>query len=262
MDFTMPEHLSYSTITSFISSRFDWFQRKIIGKPWEGNIHTERGNAVEHGLDLMIDGKSLSDCKDAACDMYDRACKGMEGYDVALLKSIRDVLDKLSEEFPYQDVAEKQKKVIIDIGLELPILGFLDYRMNARLNNEIRDLKSTTRKPSKLSQNYRIQGGMYQKWGGDCRMIYCFGIHTKTASYHEIELDLNDGQKMVEYAQIAGRAIIAIYKMMSKPVSFWTEQDKENLFKMLLFPDLDAAWNPKDYKQAADWIGLRAGLFQ
>jgi hypothetical protein len=93
-------------------------------------------------------------------------------------------------------------------------------------------------------------------------MVYCYAIHTKTANYHEIELELPEGQKMVEYARIAGRAIIAIYQIMSKPISFWTERDKENLFKMLLFPDLDAAWNPKDYQQAADWIGLRTGLFK
>ena len=258
----MPEHLSYSTITSFISNRFDWFQRKIIGKPFEGNIHTERGNAVEHGLDLLIDGKSLSDAKDAAVAKYEAACKGMPGYEVAMLQSIRDVMDKLSEEFPYQDVAEKQKKVIIDIGLDLPILGYLDYLMNARLNNQIRDLKSTGKKPSKLSQSYRIQGGLYQFWGGNCEMLYCFGIHTKTANYVEIPLELADGQKMLEYAKIAGQAIIAIYRRMNKPITLWTEDDKIQLFKMLLFPDLDAAWNPKDYGRAANWIGLQTGLFQ
>lgn len=262
MDFTMPEHLSYSTITSFISNRFDWFQRKIIGKPWEGNIHTERGNAVEHGLDLLIDGRSLSDAQEAACEKYKAACLGMEGYEETLLQSIRDVLAKLSQEFPYQDVDEKQKKVIIDIGIDLPILGYLDYRMNARFNRQIRDLKSTTKKPAKLSQNYRIQGGMYQEWGEGCEMIYCFGIHTKTANYHEIPLELADGQKMLEYARIAGRAMIAIYRIMSKPIFMWTEEDKQNLFKMLLFPDLDSCWNPKDYGQAANWIGLKTGLFK
>lgn len=256
MDFTKPEHLSYSTITSFISNRFDWFQRKILGKPFQGNIHTERGNALEHGLDLVIDGKSLSDAKDAACEKYELACKGMEGWEPSVLTSLCDVLDKVVTSFPYQDVEEKQKKVYIDIGLSLPILGFLDYRMNAKFDREIRDLKSTGRKPSSLSQSYKIQGGLYQLWGENCRMIYCYGVHTKTAQYVELPLELLEGQRMVKYAKIAGERIVHIYDLMTKPLYMFSESDRKELFQALMFPDLDAMWNKSDYKRAANFIEL------
>ena len=88
-------------------------------------------------------------------------------------------------------ILETQRKISLDIeGLAVPIIGLTDFEYE----DEIVDIKTTTRMPSKISPTHRRQGAVYAKASGNRAVSFLYLTQKKAAKYllEDYEDDFNE----------------------------------------------------------------------
>lgn len=246
-------HLSASTINAFITSRFDFYERKVRKAPFTPNFWMARGTAVEHAineiLDENIEPEEASDC---AMEKYLQELEGWlklpdDKKDTKKEEEVRAAIPGLVEcAYQHFDAtglfdpfhkAETQKKLTMNLnGVEREILMFLDFFVDGL---QVRDCKVSNKKPSKLSQGYIIQGSLYRKATG-LPVVFDFIVSNKTPIAHQIALTDEDYSFGLNYARVAAQLLEELEEC----------KDPKRVMEIMSFPDLSAMWSDSD-KQAA-----------
>jgi hypothetical protein len=240
-------HLSPSTINSFITDRFGFYRSKIKGEPFKGNAYTARGTAIEAAVNTLItgEGEPYEVCDTVFREELSKSAVSMiEAEDI--YDSLKDLVDcainHFSSVFKNAD-AKSQSFIEARLpGVERRIIGYLDFDMP----NLIIDCKVTSKSPSKLSQNYAIQGSIYRKATGKPVEFHFIVANKKPVTKH-IRLSDDEYSFYLAYATLAAQRIEAIDRC---------ESPKEMMELILSFPDLSAMWNDKDRDSAKQFLGL------
>ena len=185
--------LSFSQLTDFAFRREVWALRRIFGYNFKSNAASERGKAVESGLNMWLNGIDKQDAIDKMIDEYHANCKLFSGqnYDQdTQIKEEEANLIPLFEkgvssfrEFGFKwNLLDYQKKVELDI-LGIPIIGYTDFHFEDKQTKEdfYIDLKTTKRKPSSLSMAHAMQQSIYHK-GTNSNQRLWYLVAKKTGS--------------------------------------------------------------------------------
>lgn len=245
-------HLSASTINAFITSRYDFYERKVRKVPFVINPFMARGKAVEHAVNELLEGKiEPEDMVESAMSCYEEEMKPWHDLpdskkDIEKESAIRAAIPGLVEcafqhfepiLFDPFNKAVTQKKIEIRLnGVERPVIGYLDYYINGM---SVRDCKVASRTPSALSQGYVIQGALYQKATG-LPVFFDFIVDNKKPVSKSIMLTEEEYSFGISYATRAAQLIEELE----------TCDDPRRVMEIMSFPDLSSMWSEEDRREA------------
>lgn len=198
------EHLSPSSINSWINAPSLWVLEKLLKHRSAMGAAAHRGTATEVGVSagLFDHGLSQADCLALALPVYDRltalsgdpkrdaersVINGMIGQGLALRSHGVPFMPNDAPRFG----SEKQHKVEVRLeGVAVPVIGYLDWLYA----DEILDLKTTLRVPSAMSETHLRQATIYKVAHPDkrVRFFYCSDKrsekHTLTREQYDVAL--------------------------------------------------------------------------
>lgn len=258
MSVHLPElkHHSASTINSFLTNRAQWYRNKIIGDKFQGSEHTARGTAVEAGINHWLSGDTDATVESVkhAISIWDKEIgyfdpkldpdKELEFKQTLaplVNAGIKSVKERYSEKYNRELV--QQYKIAVDVpGCQFPALGYLDWIIPDTL---VIDNKVTGKTPSKLSQNYIVQGAVYVK-ATKLPVEFHFEVALKTPKCVVIRIT----EEEVEYGwKLFCRACRAIEAIFAAPLD---GELMENLF----LANPDSFYNQKDINKALEDFGF------
>jgi hypothetical protein len=242
-------HLSASTVNSFISSRYGFYQSKVLGSPFQGNQYTARGTAVEHAVNTWIENPGLENYVEVALTKFDEEI-ARAGLSKFAVEEVRDTIPGLVEvafkfytvEFETNKAITQHKFSIQLEGVKRPIVGYLDYLVPDKI---IRDSKVTSKTPSGLSQAYILQGALYKKAKG-LDVYFDFFIPNKTPVHKPIKLTDDQYIFGLSYLTKAAQVIEEIEEC----------DNSKRMMELMSFPNLDDFWTYPEKKAAADKWGI------
>ena len=188
--------LSFSQLTDFAFRRDKWALRRIFGYEFPSNASSERGKAVEAGLNMWLNGLDKQEAIDKMFDQYHANCKLFddpkqtdEEYNLIPLfeKGVSSF-----REFGFKwNLIGFQKKVELDI-LGIPIIGYTDFHFEDKHTKEdfFIDLKTTNRKPTGLSMSHAMQQSIYHR-GTNAQQKLWYLIANKSGA-NFIPMSIND----------------------------------------------------------------------
>tara|TARA_Y100000361_G_C11113150_1_gene318803 strand:- start:5 stop:796 length:792 start_codon:yes stop_codon:yes gene_type:complete len=234
------EHLSPSSINTYIKSPARWILRYLYKKKTPGSPAMWRGSVVDSAVGYYFGliknqkkGRSLTKVQTDALDQYDY--KRRE--DKALgFEADQEKFDKEKELIPdfiatavdhYKDCGDPvsyQEKVLYEVkDIPVPIVGYLDLKYK----DVVRDLKTAQRKPNDNTYAIRRQVSLYAHVTG-CRPIVDYIVCTKHKSdVYSYEVDNVKGN-----LRVLEQGAYAIQKLLS------TSDNIEDIAKLVL-PDFD-----------------------
>lgn len=245
-------HLSASTINSFITSRYQFYQNKVKQTPFKGNEHTCRGKAVEHAVNVMIE-QNVTDIAaliEEAIECFDKECRE-SGVSAIQAEDHRDSIPGLvkvaiNHYTPiFAEVAAKtQHKIEVQLdGVTRTLVGYLDFFQPTKA---VRDSKLSSKTPSSLSQSYIIQGALYRKATG-LPVFFDFFIPNKTPVAKSIML--NDDEYLFGLSYLTAAA-----KVLEELA---TCDNPRRILELMSFPDLSAMFgNRREIAQACEQWGI------
>lgn len=240
-------HLSPSTINSFICDKFGFWCSKVLRKPFKGNKHTVRGQAVEHAVNLYMETGN-EDAEKNALDYFDAKIQETDDRDYLDSRAAIPGLAKLALHIYKQECGDRkfqtQTKVTGKLeGVERDVIGYLDFYKPGEV---IRDCKVTARTPSSLSQAYIIQGSFYRLATGDKNVVFDFFIDNKKPAYKSIALTDDDYLFGISYITKAAQMLEELECC----------DDPKRIIEIMSFPDLGAIWNVDERTLVAKQFGI------
>lgn len=239
-------HLSASTINSFITNRNGFYQSKVKGKPFKGNVYTARGTAVEHCINMWVE-TGIEDAVSVALSKYNEECDKAE---IHKFDSDRaDIAASVEKMAPFalgifQGLSEDQKpttqyKFSTNLnGVKRPIIGYLDFLFEGK---RVRDTKVVSKTPSSLKQDYQIQGALY-KHAMQLPVTFDFIIPNKAPAHKAIELTDDEFLFGISYMTRAAQVIEEIEEC----------ENPTRMMELWSFPDLSAMFNQRDKDEACE----------
>jgi hypothetical protein len=244
-------HHSPSSLSQFLEYRDGWYLNKFHGVRGGENGNLLRGKAVEEGMNMLVKNSNMSEeqCGRAALELYRTEClKYGVQYDDDFARFIPQAVVESIKDLHFDSSPPiLQHKISCDLlNVGLPIIGYLDFYMpNDKI---VVDKKCTGRKPSELSQAYKIQGAIY-KLATQCDVKFHFSVFNKTkCDIVEIPLEKDDFEEGIALAKGAARAIERILDC----AEVLTREDMDAFF----FPNLSASWTHEDKKARIEFWNI------
>lgn len=186
-------HLSHSSLDLWIRNRGGWYIRYVHGVRGGSAPAMIAGKAGEDTVGAFLRGEiRLDQASDYCVAAYDKH---------ELAESVaRD--DKKREQVaacaPFVcshldgcEIVAEQERVEVEIpGVNLPIIGYTDFRLRRPGANAetVIDTKFTGRKPSDISYSHRRQGAVYGTAFPDCNVSFVYGVLKAKPEVVEIAL--------------------------------------------------------------------------
>ena len=195
------EHLSPSSINSWINAGSLWVLEKLLGFRGQMGASAHRGTATEVGVSLGLfdHAATLDACVSAALPVYDKltALSGDPKRDAERLVipgmvkqglALREHGVPITPNEPGRFGTAPQHKVEIRLeGVDVPVIGYLDWMYP----EEILDLKSTLRVPSSMSETHIRQASVYKTAHMDKRVRF-FYVSDKRSEKHTLTKEQYD----------------------------------------------------------------------
>lgn len=248
------KHHSPSSVSNFIENKFTWWTKKTGQTKFKPSLPMAIGTAVEEGINIWLKQvePDIPACVKAAHEKLKAECVGIR---TMVMPDDRDMVSKcvntgISSVANLWGPELSQVKLQTEVkgridGLNFPYYGKLDWDFPSC----VVDNKVVAKKPSELSQAYKIQGAIY-KHSTNKPVFFHFITKTKIPGIEIKEVtdsDYNYGMDMFTKA----------CKAIEKVVEAGQFLDFDTI-KSLFFPDPSASWN-KD--ETADIMDLIAKLY-
>jgi hypothetical protein len=160
-------HLSASQINEYIASPAKWLLRVSGYRDNSGSPAMWRGIAVDKAICKVLDDPSTSDKAAHAIATIEFASRHAEALETQHFDDAKVYKEQIAVA-GYLDVAlphyrslgnpiETQSKVVIDIGLPVPIVGYIDVLYEG----VVRDIKTVGRMPSRVPSGTARQLAIY-----------------------------------------------------------------------------------------------------
>ena len=236
------EHLSISKINLWITDPAKFVATYLCKVPSSVGVGAFRGTSVEFALSKYLEDNNISDAlvDEYLFSTFDKECieNNINVESEAALKEKKTLNNYFNQAkqlyVDYGQAEFYQQKVLLNIHEDLPIpfLGYIDFVFK---DNEIgiRDLKTTARMPSKISEAHSRQLALYSLAFPD-KSLWCDYVTPKqTISYKLSDQD----SKLKEITKIS----LGLMRFLS------ISDDPYELASMF-YPDLDSwMWN-EEYK--------------
>jgi len=166
-------HLSASQINLFIAEPALWVAQYLYGVKGSFGFAAKRGISVERGIEhgLFNPDAPIQDCVDIAVNDFtfknaflkdpkkDKELDGIPGM-------VQIALEELRKYGTPEEAEGHQHKIVVDLdGIEVPILGYLDFYFPN--HGIIVDLKTTLRLMPGIRAAHARQGAIYSRAYGD-----------------------------------------------------------------------------------------------
>lgn len=180
------DHLSASSINMWTDSPSAWVAKYLLKKRFPFGPAAERGKAVEQALVAMLLGESHEKALSDALAAFDRRFMIGTPETTRERDMIADMaklaFDELAEfgapEFP--DDGQEKIQIAANFGdWSIPVIGFLDLVFPE--HGRVVDLKTTSRIPSAMSQQHRLQRAIYSLAKGNMDVSFLYVSPKKAA---------------------------------------------------------------------------------
>ena len=140
--------------------------------------------------------------------------------------------------------AKTQHKISVKLdGVERDVIGYLDFYQEGI---RVRDSKVVSRSPSKLSQDYILQGSLYRKATG-CEVVFDFFVDNKKPIHKPIILSDDEYIFGISYMTVAAKVLEEL-EVCDNP---------KRIIELMSFPNLDNLWTHADKVVAAKQWGIQ-----
>lgn len=182
------DHLSASSINLYTNAPDVWVLQYLYGKRTPMGAAPWRGICVEDAVVSVLQGGSEFEAIEAAHRKFDQrfiigtdeTAKERELIKPMIQLAVEELMEFGKPEFPEGE--NKQEKISITAkgnGWSIPVIGFLDL-VFPNMGTVI-DLKTTTRVPSSMSAEHRLQRAIYAKAKGNMSVRFLYVSAKKTA---------------------------------------------------------------------------------
>ena len=239
------EHLSISKINLWVNDPAKFIATYLCKMPSSVGVGAFRGTSVEFALSKYLEDITLSDTvvDEYLFSTFDKECienniNAESDTAYKEKKALNNYFNQAKELYIDHGPPEfYQHKVLLNIHEDLPIpfLGFIDFVFKDD-NIGIRDLKTTARMPSKISEAHSRQLALYSLAFPN-KSLWCDYVTPKqTISYKLADQD----SKLKEIVKIS----LGLMKFLS------ISNDPHELASMF-YPDLDSwTWNDENKQQS------------
>ena len=188
--------LSFSHLNEFAFYRERWALKRIFGYEFPSSASAVRGQSVESGLNMVLNGLSTSEASKKMIEEYDTNCSNLTDPKIDIerenLIPLFELGAKKFQEHAFQwNLLEYQKKIELDIQ-GVPLIGYTDFHFEDKNTKEdfFIDLKTSKTMPSEPSMSHKMQQAIYQKATNSRQMLWYLKNPTKTkeAEWSEIEV--------------------------------------------------------------------------
>ena len=201
--------LSYSHMDMFRTDPAAWLMRYPLKYKGGSNPNMARGNAVEHGLEQYLLDEfgvmGLTEATEAAEKHFMRETALMPKTDAreAALKAIPGWMEQAIEAFAgFGKCVSSQNKLTLNLeDVPVEIVGYDDFEFQGDPMLSV-DLKTTIKLPSKISDNHKRQGALYQAMRPNHKIMFCYVTPKKWAAY---EIDPVESIELVEDFRISAK---------------------------------------------------------
>lgn len=246
------KHLSASSLNAYISEPAIWVLKYVYGFKSD-NAAMFRGSAVEKALcDSLRQNTGVEDCVSVAEFLFDSECERVKfplGHpDVEKERSaIRPMIESgyaglipLAEEG-----MEFQKKIEIDLGVGVPLIGYIDI-----LGSKVLELKTTLRMPSDKDQvkhSHWRQGSIYAVHEGKPAEIVYISPPVKSGAHKGFKMFPVENPE--QYVNELRRAAVSLKRVLAAALT--EDQPDRNTLQEFIVPDFDRFFWDEEAKAKA-----------
>ena len=214
------KYTSHSELWMYSTDPAAWLLRYELGVRGGTNANMARGNAVEHGLELLLTDEFGVMTIDTAIEKA-----------VALFRKETTLVvdaeqrDKVAEQIPdfvkqsyeafqqFGKCISTQNRMELDLGVGLPILGFDDFEFAGEPKLSV-DLKTTTRIPSELPDMAMQQASIYQAMKPDHKIMFVYATPKK---WKVFEIEKADTLPVLEDVKKRAKAMLTMRGLTNDP---------------------------------------------
>lgn len=246
-------HLSPSTINSFITNRYGFYQSKVKRAPFKGSAPMCRGSAVESCVNYAIEKQGNVTTEEIQELSIKNFKNEMESSGLSWVRytEVMDTVPGLAclAVNTYMEICAgrwpiSQQKVVARIdGIERDVIGYTDYTF---LDQCVRDCKVVGQTPAKLSQSYIIAGSFYKLCTG-LPVVFDFFVSNKKPVHKSICLTEDDYVFGLKYMTLAAKRIEDIERC---------DDPNKMMHLIMSFPDLSSFYSTEERVEAAASIGI------
>tara|TARA_R100000654_G_scaffold13350_4_gene29094 strand:- start:2434 stop:3225 length:792 start_codon:yes stop_codon:yes gene_type:complete len=189
--------LSFSHLNEFAFYRERWALRRIFNYEFPTSASANRGNAVESGLNMVLNGMSVSEASEKMIAEYDANCSRITDPKIdderENLVPLLELGASTFQQYAFRwDLLDYQKKVEVEIQ-GIPFIGYTDFHFEDKNTKEdfFIDLKTSKNLPQQISISHAMQQSIYQRATNARQLLWYFKTPTKTkgAEYRAMALE-------------------------------------------------------------------------
>lgn len=180
------DHLSASSVNLWVNAPDVWVAKYLHGFKGRFGPAPVRGQCVEDGVVLALQGKSVADAVAAAHARFDKTFPRQDDEAVKERELIAPMMETALAELrgygepEFQDGQQEKVSINADFGdWSIPVIGFLDLVFPS--HGLVIDLKTTTRIPSQMTPEHQMQRAIYARAKGNCAVKFLYVSAKKTA---------------------------------------------------------------------------------
>jgi len=174
-------HLSASSLNLWSNAPDVWVMQYLHGLRTAMGPAPWRGICVEDAVVATLQGGSEQDAIKASLEKFDKrfligddkTTKERDLIEPMIQLAVEELKEFGTPAFPEDGGQEKISITAKGDGWEIPVIGYLDLVFPQ--HGVVIDLKTTTRVPSSMSAEHRLQRAIYQKAKGNMgvKFLYC-----------------------------------------------------------------------------------------
>ena len=175
------DHLSASSLNLWSNAPDVWVMQYMHGMRTPMGPAPWRGICVEDAVVATLQGGSEQDAIKASLEKFDKrfligddkTTKERDLIEPMIQLAVEELKEFGTPAFPEDGGQEKISITAKGDGWEIPVIGYLDLVFPQ--HGVVIDLKTTTRVPSSMSAEHRLQRAIYQKAKGNMgvKFLYC-----------------------------------------------------------------------------------------
>ena len=161
--------LSFSHLNEFAFYRERWALRRIFGYEFPTSASAIRGQVVESGINMFLNGLPIEEAKEKMLSEYDENCSRINDPKIEdernNLVPLFELGTKKFQDYAYRwRLIDYQRKVEVQID-DIPFIGYTDFYFEDNHTREdfFIDLKTSKNLPQKISISHGMQSAIYNR---------------------------------------------------------------------------------------------------
>lgn len=214
------QYTSHSELWMHATDPAAWLLRYEMNVRGSTNANMARGNAIEHGLEMLLTDEfgvmTEQEAVDEAIKVFRKETAlvvDAESRD-KVVQQIPDFITQANEAFSnFGRCLSTQNRLEIDLGVGLPIIGYDDFEFEGEPKLSV-DLKTTTRMPSEMPDMAMQQASIYQAMRPDHKIIF---VYVTPKKWKIFEINKPDTVPVIEDVKKRVKAMLTMRGLSNDP---------------------------------------------